>query len=93
MVVAMVSQIVPVTYWWSCVAYSGLLMVVKSMTGSFLSRLGRFNRGSKSAECGCGRQHRECSHVDRISGRTKGRGKSTKSESNTSVLVSYGCPY
>ena len=25
MVVAMVGQIVSVTYWWSCVAYSGLL--------------------------------------------------------------------
>ena len=46
---AMVVQIVPVTYWWSCVAYSGLLKVAKSVTGSFFSRLGRFNRGSKSA--------------------------------------------
>ena len=49
MVVAMVGQIVPVTYWWSCVAYSGLLKVAKSVTGSFFSRLDRFNRGSKSA--------------------------------------------
>ena len=49
MVVAMVGQIVPVTYWWSCVAYSGLLKVAKSVTGSFFSRLVRFNRGSKSA--------------------------------------------
>ena len=49
MVVAMVGQIVQVTYWWSCVAYSGLLKVVKSMTGSFFSLLGRFNRSSKSA--------------------------------------------
>ena len=49
MVVAMVGQIVPVTYWWSCVAYSGLLKVAKSVTGSFFSRLGRFNRGGKSA--------------------------------------------
>ena len=49
MVVAMVGQIVPVTYWWSCVAYSDLLKVAKSVTGSFFSRLGRFNRGSKSA--------------------------------------------
>ena len=48
MVVAMVGQIIPVTYWWSCVAYSGLLKVAKSVTGSFFSRLGRFNRGSKS---------------------------------------------
>ena len=41
-------------------------------------------------ECGC--QHRECSCVDRISGRTNGRGKRTKSGSNTSViLVSYSC--
>ena len=49
MVVAMVGQIVPVTYWWSCVAYSGLSNVAKIVTGSFSSRLGRFNRGSKSA--------------------------------------------
>ena len=49
MVVAIVCQIVPVTYWWSCIAYSGLLKVAKSVTGSFFSRLGRFNRGSKSA--------------------------------------------
>ena len=48
-VVAMVGQIVPVTYWWSCVAYSDLLKVAKSVTGSFYSRLGRFKRGSKSA--------------------------------------------
>ena len=37
------------TYWWSCVAYSGLLKVAKSVTGSFFSRFSRFNRGSKSA--------------------------------------------
>ena len=49
MVVAMVGQIVPVTYWWSCVAYSGLLKVAKNVTGSSFSRLGRFNRGSTSA--------------------------------------------
>ena len=49
MVVAMVGQIVPVTYWWSCVAYSGLLKVAKSVMGSFLSRLGRLNPDSKSA--------------------------------------------
>ena len=49
MVVAMVGQIIPVTYWRSCVAYSGLLKVDKSVTGSFFSRLSRFNRGSKSA--------------------------------------------
>ena len=49
MVVAMVGQIVPVTYWWSCVAYSGLLKVAKSVTGSFFSRLGHLNPGSKSA--------------------------------------------
>ena len=43
-------------------------------------------------ERGCGRQHRECSRVDRISGRTNGRGKRTKSGSNTSVIpVSYSC--
>ena len=43
-------------------------------------------------ERGCGRQHRECSRVDRISGRTNGRGKRTKRGSNTSVvLVSYSC--
>ena len=43
-------------------------------------------------ERGCGRQHRECSRVDRISGRTNGRGKRTKSGPNTSVLpVSYSC--
>ena len=52
MVVAMVGQIVPVTYWWSCVAYSGLLKVAKSVTGSFFSWLGRFNRGSESARAG-----------------------------------------
>ena len=46
MVVAMVGQIVPVTYWWSSIAYSGLLEVAKSVAGSFCSR---FNRGSKSA--------------------------------------------
>ena len=49
MVVAMVGQNVPVTYWWSCVAYSGLLKVAKSVTGSFFSRLGHLNPGSKSA--------------------------------------------
>ena len=49
MVVAMVGEIVLVTYWWSCVAYSGLLKVVKGVTGSCFSRLGRFNRGRKSA--------------------------------------------
>ena len=49
MFVAMVGQIVPVTYWWSCVAYSGLLKVAKSVMGSFLSRLGRLNPDSKSA--------------------------------------------
>ena len=43
-------------------------------------------------ERGCGRQHRECSRVDRISGRTNGRRKRTKSGSNTSVVpVSYSC--
>ena len=43
-------------------------------------------------ECGCGRQHRECSRVDRISGRNNGRRKRTKSELNTSVIpVSYSC--
>ena len=43
-------------------------------------------------ERGCGRQHRDCSRVDRISGRTNGCGKRTKSGSNTSVvLVSYSC--
>ena len=41
-------------------------------------------------ERGCGRQHHECSRVARISGRTNGRGKRTKSVSNTSILpVSY----
>ena len=47
--VAMVGQIIPVTYWWSCAAYSGLPKVGKSVTGSFFSRLGCFNHGSKSA--------------------------------------------
>ena len=43
-------------------------------------------------ERGYGRQHRECSRVDRISGRTNGRRKRTKSGSNTSVVpVSYSC--
>ena len=43
-------------------------------------------------ERGCGRQHRECSRVDRISGRTNGRWKRTKSGSNTSVVpVSHSC--
>ena len=43
-------------------------------------------------ERGCDRQHRECSHVDRISGRINGRRKRTKSGSNTSVVpVSYSC--
>ena len=43
-------------------------------------------------ERGCGRQHRARSRVDRISGRTNGRGKRTKSGSNTSVVpVSYSC--
>ena len=43
-------------------------------------------------ERGCGRQHRECSRVGRISGRTNGRRKRTKSELNTSVVpVSYSC--
>ena len=37
-------------------------------------------------ERGCGRQHRECSRADRISGRTNGRRKRTKSGSNTSVV-------
>ena len=49
MVVAMVGQIVPVMYWWSCVAYSGLLKVAKRVMGSSLSRSGRFNRGSTSS--------------------------------------------
>ena len=40
----------------------------------------------------CGRQHRARSRVDRSSGRTNGRGKRTKSGSNTSVVpVSYSC--
>ena len=93
-VVAMVGQIVPVTYWWSCVAYSGLLKVVKSVTGSFFKLVGKVvlfvvaNRHER----GWGRQHRECSRVDRISGRANGRGKRTKSGSNTSVVpVSYSC--
>ena len=47
--VAMVGQILPATYWWSCVAYSGLLNVAKSVTWSLFCRLGRFDRGSKSA--------------------------------------------
>ena len=39
-----------------------------------------------------GRQHRECSRVDRISCRTNDRRKRTKSGSNTSVVpVSYSC--
>ena len=39
-----------------------------------------------------GRQHRECSRVDSISGRTNDRRKRTKSGSNTSVVpVSYSC--
>ena len=43
-------------------------------------------------ECGCGRQHRECSRVDRFSGRANGRRKRTKSGSNISVVpVSYSC--
>ena len=43
-------------------------------------------------ERGCGRQHRECSRVDRISGRNNGRRKHTASGSNTSVVpVSYSC--
>ena len=43
-------------------------------------------------ERGCGRQHRECSRVDRIRGRNNDRGKRTKSGSNTSVVpVSYNC--
>ena len=43
-------------------------------------------------ERGCGRQHRECSRVDLISGRSNGRGKRTKSGSTTSVVpVSYNC--
>ena len=41
-------------------------------------------------ERGCGRHNQECSCVDRISGRTYGRGRRTKSRSNTSVVpVSY----
>ena len=92
MVMAMVGQILPVTYWWSCVAYSGLLKVAKSVTGSSFSRLGRFNRGSTSARAWGGRQYRECSRVDRISGRINGRRKRTKSGSNTSaVSVWYSC--
>ena len=43
-------------------------------------------------EHGCGRQHHECSHVDRIGGRTNGHGKRTKSRSNTPVIpVPYSC--
>ena len=43
-------------------------------------------------ERGCGRQHRECSRADRISGRTNGRRKRTRSGSNTSVVpVSCSC--
>ena len=43
-------------------------------------------------ERGCGRQHRESSRVDRISGRTNGRRKRTMSGSNSSVVpVSYSC--
>ena len=43
-------------------------------------------------ERGCGRQHRARSRVDRISGRTNGRGKRTMSGSNTFVVpVSYSC--
>ena len=43
-------------------------------------------------ERGCGRQHRQCSRVDRISGRTNGHGTRAKSGSKTSVvLVSYSC--
>ena len=43
-------------------------------------------------ERGCGRQHRECSRVDRISGLTNGRRKRTKSGSKTSIVpVSYSC--
>ena len=92
MVVAMVGQIVPVTYCWSCVAYSGLLKVVKSVTGSFFGRLGRLIVLANRQERGCGRQYRECSRVDRISGRTNVRGKRTESGSNTSVVpVSYSC--
>ena len=92
MVVAMVGQIVPVTHCWSCVAYSGLMKVVKSVTGSFFGRLGRLIVLANRLEWGCGRQHRECSRVDRISGRSSGRGKRTESGSNTSVVpVSYSC--
>ena len=43
-------------------------------------------------ERGRGRQHRECSRVDRINGRANGRGERTESGSNTSVVpVSYSC--
>ena len=43
-------------------------------------------------ERGRGRRHRECSRVDRISGRTNGRRKRTKSGSNIFVEpVSYSC--
>ena len=43
-------------------------------------------------ERGYGRQHRARSRVDRISGRTNGRGKRTKSGSNTYVVpVSCSC--
>ena len=81
-----------VTYWWSCVAYSGLLKVAKAWRD--LSLIGEVvlivvaNR----QERGCGCQHRECSRVFRISGRTNGRRKRSKSGSNTSVVpVSYSC--
>ena len=90
MVVAMVGHIVPVTYWWSCVAYSGLLKVAKSVTGSFFSRLGRFNRGSKSARAWVWSSASWAQ--SRISGRTDGRAKRTKSWPNTFVVpVSYSC--
>ena len=54
MVMAMVGQIVLVTYWWSCVAYSSLLKVAKSVTGSGRSSvIGNIGK-EWSAQCDLG---------------------------------------
>ena len=50
MVVTLVIHIATVAYWRSYVAYSDLVMVAKSMQGSYYDLRGRFNHGSKSAK-------------------------------------------